>query len=312
MNAQIQEPVEAPEATAEVDPEQSEWDFSEGDEIVSRRYALRRLGGGFRYEAYLAWDELLRTVVVVKVLRPGLVESERAVRGLAGEAALLERINHPVIVRAFDAVLEGPRPHLVLEHLEGPRLSTLIRKYGPLPVEQLVPLAVELSAAIHYLGEIGIVHLDVKPSNTIMGAPPRLIDLSVALTSEECATLTNHVGTDGYMAPEQCDPEALGPVAAPADVWGLGATLYRAATGEKPFPDGDPDAGGPARWPQLEVRPEPLDGRLAPAIAEPIMACFAFGPADRPTAAEVASQLEQVLGALPKPRLSRLKPRIRT
>jgi eukaryotic-like serine/threonine-protein kinase len=294
-------------------PEESAWGFHEGDEIVPGRHVLRRLGGGFRYEAYLVWDDTLYAVVVAKVVRPGLVESRRALRGLADEAAMLSRLNHPVIVRCFDAVLDGARPHLVLEHLEGPRLSTLLRKYGPLPVEQLVPLAIQLSSALHYVEGQGVVHLDVKPSNIIMGAPPRLIDLSVALTAAECETLETSVGTDAYMAPEQCDPKALGPVGAPADVWGLGVTLYRAATGEHPF--SEPGARGAIpseRWPQLVEAPETLDGRVPPAVAEPIMACLAYEPDERPQPGEVASTLEPILGALPKPRLSRLKPRVQT
>jgi eukaryotic-like serine/threonine-protein kinase len=300
-------PTEAPS------PEESQWGFREGDEIAPGRHVLRRLGGGFRYEAYLAWDDDLYAVVVVKVLRPGLVESGRALRGLAEEAEMLSRLDHPVIVRGFDAVLEGPRPHVVLEHLEGPRLSTLLRKYGPLPVEQLVPLAIQLSSALHYIGGAGVVHLDVKPSNIIMGAPARLIDLSVALTAADCETLSTSVGTDGYMAPEQCDPEGLGPVGTPADVWGLGVTLYRAATGEHPFSEpGGRDAPAEERWPQITEAPESLDGRLAPALADPIMACLAYEPGARPRPGEVAGALEPILGALPKPRLSRLKPRIRS
>jgi serine/threonine protein kinase len=300
------------ESTQTPKPEESKWEFAEGDEIVPGRHVLRRLGGGFRYEAYLAWDDDLYAVVVVKVLRPGLVETRRALRGLAEEAEMLSRLEHPVIVRGFDAVLEGPRPHLVLEHLEGPRLSTLLRKYGPLPVEQLVPLAIQLCSAVHYLGRRDVVHLDVKPSNIIMGAPPRLIDLSVALTAAEAETISTSVGTDGYMAPEQSDPRALGPVGSPADVWGLGVTLYRAATGENPVSEpGARDATPEQRWPQFVEAPESLDGRLAPAIAEPIMACLAYEPDARPRPGEVAAMLEPVLGALPKPRLSRLKPRVR-
>jgi serine/threonine protein kinase len=307
INAAETESVQQPK------PEESRWGLREGDEIVPGRHVLRRLGGGFRYEAYLAWDDRLYAVVVVKVLRPGLVESERALRGLAEEAEMLGRLDHPVIVRGFDAVLDGPRPHVVLEHLEGPRLSTLIRKYGPLPVEQLVPLAVQLCSALHYLGGEEIVHLDVKPSNIIMGAPPRLIDLSVALTAAECETLAVPVGTDGYMAPEQCDPETLGPVGAPADIWGLGVTLYRAATGERPFSESaGRDAAPEDRWPQLVEEPESLEGRVGPALAEPMMSCLAREPEARPRPDELAAVLEPILGALPKPRLSRLKPRIRT
>ena len=57
----------------------------------------------------------------------------------------------------------------MLEHLEGPRLSSLLRRYGPLPQEQLVPLGIQLCAAAHYIAAEGVVHLDIKPSNIIMG-----------------------------------------------------------------------------------------------------------------------------------------------
>lgn len=135
-------------ATKARDRDESSWGFDEGEEIVPGRISLRRLGGGGRYEAYLAFDEELHAIVVVKLVRPGRLEDERAIQGLIGESEALERLDHPAIVRGFDAVLEGPRPHLVLEQLEGPRLSTLLRRYGPLAREQLVPLAVEFASAL--------------------------------------------------------------------------------------------------------------------------------------------------------------------
>jgi serine/threonine protein kinase len=286
------------------------WRLVEGDEIVPGRHALRRLGGGHRYEAYLAFDEHLHAIVVAKLVRPHLVDDSRTLAGLAGEAEMLERLDHPVIVRGFDAVLDGPRPHLMLEHLEGPRLSTLIRRYGPLPVEQLVPLGLQLCSALHYLREERIVHLDVKPANTIMSAPARMIDLSVATGAEEASRLDHPIGTDAYMAPEQCDPATHGPVGPAADVFGLGATLYRAATGRRPFPNGNPDAGAPAeRWPQLASEPDP--GPLPDLFAEPILACLARKPESRPGPADVADALEPILEAQSRPRLSGLKPRWR-
>jgi eukaryotic-like serine/threonine-protein kinase len=289
------------------------WELAEGDEIAPGRTALKRLGGGRRYDAYLAFDGHMHAVVVCKVVRPHLTDDERTLRGLAEEWEMLSRLDHPVIVRGFDAVLEGERPHIVLEHLEGPRLSTLVRRYGPLPAEQLVPLAVQLSSAVHYLTNEGVVHLDIKPSNTIMGAPPRMIDLSVALGMEDAARLRTQVGTDAYMAPEQCDPERLGPVGPAADVWGLGVTLYRAATGELPYSEPGEDNDGPleVQYPQLAERALPVDARIPPEVAEAIMDCLAFEPGLRPAPAELAERLEPVLGALPRPRLSRLKPRLR-
>ena len=288
------------------------WQLEEGEEIAPGRTALKRLGGGHRYDAYLAWDQTLHAIVVAKLLRPHLVDDRQAREALREEAEMLGRLSHPVIVRGFDAVLDGERPHLVLEHLEGPRLSTLIRRYGPLQVDQLVPLALQLCAAVHYLGTRGVVHLDLKPSNTIMGAPPRVIDLSVALAADEAATVTSSVGTDAYMAPEQCRPEELGPVGPAADVWGLGITLYKAATGKLPFserPDESVELTDGARWPQLVEEPLRPDA-LAPVLREPIMACLARDPAQRPDPAATYAALEPLLDARPTPRLSRLKPRL--
>ena len=286
----------------------TKWGLAEGDEIVPGRTALERLGGGHRYEAYLAFDERLHAIVVAKLVRPHLVDDEHTLAGLAGEVAMLRRLDHPVILRSFGAELGGPRPHLVLEHLEGPRLSSLLRRHGPLPPEQLVPLALQLCSALHYLAAEGVVHLDLKPANTIMSGPPRLIDFSVAISSVEAAALSRPIGTDPYMAPEQCDPVALGPVGPAADIFGLGATLYRAATGKRPFPAADRDSGDPvARWPQLEQSPSAAP--LPAAVADPILACLARDPRDRPGPAALADALEPVLRAQAKPRLSGLKPR---
>jgi serine/threonine-protein kinase len=289
------------------------WRFEEGDEVAPGLHALNRLGGGHNYEAYLCFSDRLYAVVVAKVVRPHLVDDEHTLRGLADEAAMLDRLDHPVILRGFGAQLEGERPHLVLEHLEGPRLSTLIRRYGPLPVEQLVPLALQLCSALHYLRAEDVVHLDVKPSNTIMSGPPRLIDLSVARSTDDAAQLRKPVGTDSYMAPEQCDPAAHGPVGPPADVFGLGVTLYRAATGARPFTEAPEEPSTPEeRWPQLVDDPiEPSTPLLTP-VHETIMACLRHEPAERPTPRQVSEALEPVLEALPKPRLSKLKPRLRT
>ena len=284
-----------------------EWGFDEGAEIYPGRYALKLLGGGRRYEAYLAFDEELLATVVVKVLRPSRARDERALQGLACELRALQALNHPVIARGFGGVLRGERPHICVEFLEGPRLSTLIRKFGPLPVEQLIPLAVQLCSALHYMHARRMVHLDVKPKNIIMGAPPRLIDLSIARSFRDAAALDVAVGTDAYMAPEQCVPTP-GRVGAPADIWGLGVTLHEAVAGELPFPRGSDNE----RHPQIELAPRPLDGRVPGAIADLVDGCLHRDPRERPTARELNDRLEPLVAALPRRVvLSRLRPRWR-
>jgi serine/threonine protein kinase len=280
------------------------WGLEEGDAIAPGRTVLRRLGGGRRYEVFLVWDDHRLAVLVAKVLRPDLAGDAAAVRELRREAELLARLAHPVIVRGYDAALEGSFPHLLTEHLEGPTLQTLLERHGPVGLEQLLPLAMHVAAALHYLAAEGIAHLDVKPDNVVMGAPPRLIDLSVARTAAQARRIDRPTGTDAYMAPEQCDPAASpGAIGPPADVFGLGATLHHAVAGERPFPrppgaaaSGDPEA----RFPQLVGGPAPLPRRTPAPVASVLSAMLARDPAARPTAAEVAGALEPMVAELPR------------
>lgn len=278
------------------------WNLEEGNEIAPGRVVVERLGGGRRYEAYLTWDERLLTLTVAKILRPDRVGDPDAERALRREAAFLSRLAHPVLLRAFDAVFDGPHPHLLLEYLDGTNLRQLLRRHGPLPLEQLLPIGINVCAALHYLAAEEVVHLDVKPGNIVVGVPPRLIDLGSARTLEEVAQRRKPIGTVAYMAPEQCDPSSFaGAIGPAADVWGLGATLYHAVTGEPPFlrdPDLPPDAPPSARYPQLVADPPPL-GRSAPAgLAQLVEEMLARDPADRPLAAEVADRLEPIADAV--------------
>jgi serine/threonine protein kinase len=291
----------------------SSWLVGAGDELVPGIRAERKLGGGERYEAYLGWHERLFAPVVVKVVRPDLVDDSATVRGLRREVEMLQRLSHPVVVRSFDADLESERPHVVLEHLDGPRLSSLLRRFGPLSMEQLLPLGLELCSALHYLSTERVVHLDVKPSNIIMGAPPRLIDLSIARSLDAAARLDHVTGTDAYLAPEQANPPRTGHPGSPADIFGLGVTLYEGLTGERPFRDGsrDKDASPEDAWPQLVDQPAPLPRQFPEFVAAPIMACLDPDPASRPTAAELAGRLQPLVEALPRPVLGGLRAKMR-
>lgn len=289
------------------------WGLEEGDEIAPGRIALRPLGGGWDFEVFLGWEEHLHSLVVVKVVRPHLVDDERTLRSLAREWELLRRLAHPVIVRGFGGELDGARPHLVLEHLEGPTLSRTIRRTGPLDLHQLLPLAFQLASGLQYLANERVVHLDVKPGNVILGAPPRLIDLSIARTVEEAGQVRGPIGTDAYMAPEQCDP-TLAPLGPPADVWGLGATLFHAVSGGPPFPRAEGfDAELPLeRFPQLVAGVTVARSGAPPELLGIIVDCLTFESERRPPASEVADRLEPLLGSLRRGRiLGHARPRFR-
>ncbi|WP_245154996.1 serine/threonine-protein kinase [Nocardioides sp. 1609] len=285
------------------------WRLREGDPITPELTAMRLLGGGSAYEAYLAFDEITLAPVVVKIVRPDQVEDPSSLRGLDREVRALARVNHPVVVRGLRHQLDGDRPHVVLENIDGPRLSSLIRRTGRLSEQQYLPLAIDLASALHYFRHVDVCHLDIKPSNVIMGAPARLIDLSVARPGERAARLEVPIGTDFYMAPEQClpgdGPGARGLPGHASDVWGLGATLFHAVAGYRPFDEGDPDAADTeARFPQLVDEPYTLPDGVPAAVADVLHATLRPDPADRPAPRDVADALEPVLAAQPAARLT--------
>lgn len=276
------------------------WGLAGGDAIAPGLTAVKSVGGGEVFEAWLAFDERLYAPVVVKVMRPSQADVDSARVAMLREVEMLSRVSHPGIVRLFAYDDEAERPYLVLENIDGPNLSSLISKHGYLPIHQLLPLGLELCSALHYLRNEGICHLDVKPSNVIMGAPAKLIDLSVAMDGAEARLLDHPVGSDEYMAPEQCLPGERGRVDHASDVWGFGATMFRAAAGYRAF-DREP------RWQQLSEPPHVLPHFVPAALTELILSCLAQAPADRPSPSEAAATLEPMLERLPQARLSGFK-----
>jgi serine/threonine protein kinase len=279
------------------------WHLAEGDRITPELTVLRRLGGGFAYEVFLAFDEITYGPVVVKVVRPDQVADEHTLRGLRREVSALARVNHPVVARGLRHDLGCERPHAVLQHIEGPRLSTLIRRHGRLQEQQYLPLAIEVASALHYFRGLDLLHLDVKPSNVIMAAPARLIDLSIARPPAEAAK-SARLGTDYYMAPEQADPDTFGAPSYAADVWGLGTTLFHAVAGYRAFDKGSREGTLAERFPQLVDEPYELPDGVPPRVRELLDAMLDKDTAGRPLPSEVVDALEPVLAGLPAPRLT--------
>jgi eukaryotic-like serine/threonine-protein kinase len=281
------------------------WELAEGDELLPGRTVVKAIGGGSRYEVFLVWDAELFALAVAKVLRPDQAEDERALRELGEEARVLERLAHPVLVRGFGAALDGPRPQVLIEHLEGPSLRRLLKSGGPLELQQLLPLALHVAGALAYMHGQGYVHLDVKPDNIVMGVPPRLIDLSIARDLDRAARSRGPLGTDAYMAPEQAlaDRDGQPPMGPPADVFGLGATLHHCVSGRRPFPrakDARASENPEERFPQLTRAAEPLPAQLDPRLRGLLTAMLDPAPPGRPSAPEVAEALEPLVAELPQ------------
>jgi len=271
------------------------WNFATGEEIVPDRRAQHLLGGGERYEAWVAWNDRMMAPTVLKLLRPNLVDDARARRSIAAEGEILGGLNHPGLTRLFAMDLDGPRPFVEIEFVDGPRLSTLVRRHGRLTPEQAFPLARQLAATLHYLHTERLLHLDVKPSNVIMGPVPKLIDLSVARRFESIPLIRTHVGTDAYMAPEQCDPGLFGRIGPTTDSWGLGVTLYESLARQLPYPRGRHGGSQHDRFPQLTVPAAALPAdRHSQPLADLVASCLAPDPYDRPLPAALFDELDDL------------------
>jgi len=279
------------------------WGLAEGDEIAPGRTVLAPLGGGTRHEVLLVWDEERFAIMVAKLLRPAVAGDEGALGELAREAEALAALAHPVLLRGFDAVLEGAHPHLLVEHLEGPTLRRLLKAEGRLPLQQLIPLGLHAAAGIAYMQSAGWVHLDLKPDNLVMGVPPRIIDLSIARPVERGAharhprhgslhgaRAVRHAGVGGTPRPRRptssASPRRSG--------------ARRRA--RRPFPRarGASRSDEPEqRFPQLVAPPPEPPSGMPPELAELLLAGLARDPAERPDARTLARGFEPLVGALP-------------
>ncbi|MEV7026453.1 serine/threonine-protein kinase [Kitasatospora sp. NPDC093558] len=232
-------------------------------------------------DVYDAWSAERDCRCVVKVLRPDRRRERRLRARLLQEGRWLAEFTHPHLVRGYGTG-ERPQPYTVLETLSGETLAHVLdtRSRRPAAVD-VAMLGLHLCSAVHYLHGHGLLHLDLKPSNIVIDCRrAKVLDLSVARPPGPAAP---GIGTDGYLAPEQA---CGGPLTAAADVWGIGITLYEAATGDVPFIGPAPD--GPA--PPVSRR-----RRLPSPLAATIDACLQSDPETRPTVAELATRLDELL-----------------
>jgi eukaryotic-like serine/threonine-protein kinase len=275
-----------------------------GAPIAPGHEVIAHLNRGRTLDVYDAWSVERASRVVAKVLRPDRLGDRPAARRLLTEGRLIRRLAHPHIVRGYEVVAD-PHPVVIMETLTGATLARLIDESDPrLPVRDIAHLGMHLASGIRYLHGQGWLHLDLKPSNVVAEAGrAKLIDLGLARRPGHCP---RGVGTWCYMAPEQARGGRVGPA---ADVWGLGAVLYEATTGQAAFdpdppgdapstPPGDSATGRPRRHPQLDGAPAPVRRlRRAPsALVGLIDACLDPDPARRPPVDAVLGALEPLAG----------------
>jgi eukaryotic-like serine/threonine-protein kinase len=209
---------------------------------------IERLGAGGMGEVYLAEDPRLGRRVALKRLSDPALSLPEARARLLREAAMAATLNHPNIAAVYDVLESGGEPFLVMEYVPGETLAALLKR-GPVPVDRVVQIGLQLCDALGEAHAHGVVHRDLKPTNVRVTPEGRAKILDFGLARPVAGVTLNGghaalaqslavaerqlVGTPAYVAPEVLLGRSAGPR---ADIYSLGVTLFELATGKVPFP----------------------------------------------------------------------------
>ena len=213
--------------------------FERLKQSLSDRYTIHHeIGHGGMATVYLAEDVRLGRKVAVKVLRPELAESLGTERFLR-EIGIAARLSHPNILPLHDSGEADGFLYYVMPYIEGETIRDRLMREKQLPVEDVVEITKEVSAALDYAHRQGVVHRDIKPENILIHEGKALvadfgIALAVSVAGGDRLTETGMVvGTPAYMSPEQSSGESH--LDARSDVYSLATVVYEMLTGQPPF-----------------------------------------------------------------------------
>jgi serine/threonine-protein kinase len=265
---------------------------------LADRYRLEeQIGRGGMAAVWRATDELLHRQVAVKTLEIRSEDVDRSSDRFVREARATAALAHPNIVTIFDTGVDGTTAFLVMELLAGPNLRDRLAAEGPMPVDEVVGIGIQVAGALAAAHASGMVHRDVKPANIVHAdtTTVKVVDFGVVRMLEETTdsfslTATHAViGTAAYLSPEQA---AGGQVDARSDLYGLGCVLFALLTGDAPFSG---ESAVAVLGQHLHAAPPTvlaLRPDTPPVLARLVDDLLAKDPAARPsTATEVAGRL---------------------
>ena len=252
--------------------------------------------GGFAV-VYRATDLTGGTVAIKVISNRYGQRSSRALLQQQTEIEILRRLEHPAVVRLLSfGFLEDRRLYLVMEYVEGETLESYLASHGKLETLEALPLARRIAEALAHCHDLGIFHLDLKPSNVVLlsaaEARVRILDFGVGRLWHETGG-SGLVGTIAYMPPESFGNE-WGAATAKTDIYALGTVLYELLAGSRPFEGEDLPSlvidKVEHRFPPLRA----LVPEVPASVAALVDAMLAVDPAERPGAATVAAELRRL------------------
>ena len=251
-----------------------------------------RLGRGAAGTVYRARQISLGRTVALKILSKKLASEPEFVRHFLDEGRAAARLNHPHVVQVYDAGRQDDEYYISMEFCENGTLQELLARKGTLDPRRAAQVAIDASKALAFAERHGIVHRDIKPANLLIDGDGtiKVGDLGIAADLRSGTEESNKLfGSPRYMSPEQATGQ---PVDHRADIYSLGATLYRSVTGRPPF-DG-PDARSIVRARAEQDSPPVGDAApdLPATLARAIDTMMARDPDDRfASAADIEAAL---------------------
>jgi eukaryotic-like serine/threonine-protein kinase len=269
--------------------------------LVSGRYRLEcSLGDGQMGGVYRARDEVLDSVVALKVLHPHHSRNPDMQKRFLQEVKLMHLVNHANVVRTYDVGQNEDLLYYTMEFVQGTPLDILLAQEHPIHLPRMLNMVVQICRGLHAIHQCEIVHRDLKPAN-IMVVDQQVIkitDFGVARPTN--SALTQHGGIFGtmlYIAPEII----LGdPVTFAADYYSLGIIIYEMLVGHVPFRS---DQFPALMQMHVQRQPDPpLTKRpdIPPWLNQIVLKLLAKKPQERPSASIVADYIEEQTGT-PKP-----------
>jgi Tol biopolymer transport system component/tRNA A-37 threonylcarbamoyl transferase component Bud32 len=271
------------------------------------------IGAGGMGEVYKARDTRLDRTVAIKILPEHISAKPQARERFEREARAVSSLNHPHICTLHDIGQQDGIDYLVMEYLEGQTLADRLRK-GPLPLEQVLQYAIQITEALDAAHRHGVIHRDLKPGNIMLTkSGVKLLDFGLAKirAAEAAAGITalptqttpltaegTILGTLQYMAPEQLEGVEAD---ARTDIFAFGAVIYEMATGRKAFAGKNQASLISAI---MTAEPAPISGlqNIAPSALDHIVrTCLAKEPDARwQSSSDIATQLKWIAETVPQ------------
>ena len=273
----------------------------QADQLMSGRKKLKLgayvitdwIGQGGMGQVFKAVHEMLGRESAIKVL-PLHKNTPDSIANFRREIRAQAKLDHPNLVRAFDAGEDGNVHYLVVEYIPGTDLRRLVRTKGKLTIQQAANIVKQAAEGLSHAHERELIHRDVKPGNILVTPDgiAKVSDLGLAFYVNDTTDprIGKIVGTADYLSPEQIKTPTE--VTTVSDIYSLGCTLYYSITGKVPFPGGTPKSKARRHLEETPWHPRRFNEEVSDEFVDLIGDMMEKNPAERiQTAEEVAERL---------------------